>query len=382
MTSRIEQLPFELLLIIFNYLEAHDLVNAFGNLNSYFRSLLTSPQLRVHVNIIWTDVHNQVSSSVPPLENTDSLTTRILRSNRLVKFLRRNVSRLVHLNSCFRSPSVSSQICVHTNVNQIPSTSIWSVLPLESIDSLTTRLLYPNRLVEFLRQNMLRLVHLTTLKLDIENEDAEQVAFILPHLVSLKRLSINEISGNPYETNQSNLLFAILRMPNLRVCTWNPYYSGPLPMNTIGQENQPINTSIEQIYIKKNVKKSFVLFLLHHLPHLRILRLQYLDWSESTSYSQESLHTSLVVLAIGTVITSLVDLERLIRTIPHRCDLHITDWYMKNSEDEAALFDGHLKQLFDNIARVHVGTVLEVSADERDEMCGRITSCSWLTMKK
>jgi hypothetical protein len=55
---------------------------------------------------------------------------------------------------------------------------------------------------------------------------------------------------------------------------------------------------------------------------------------------------------------------------------------MKNSEDEAALFDGHLKQLFDNIARVHVGTVLEVSADERDEMCGRITSCSWLTMKK
>jgi hypothetical protein len=382
MTSHIEQLPFELLLIIFSYLEAHDLVNAFGNLNSYFRSLLTSPQLRVHVNIIRTDVHNQASRSVPPLEDTDSLTTRTLRRNRLVKFLRRNVSRLVHLNSCFRSPLVSSQIRVHTNINQVPSTSIWSVLPLESIDSLTTQILRPNRLVEFLRQNMLRLVHLTSLKLEIENKDVEQVAFILPHLVSLKRLSINELSQNPDDTNQSVLLFAIFRMPNLKVCTWSPYYLGPLFMNTIGQENQPINTSIEQMYINKNVTTSFVLFLLHHLPHLRILRLQYLDWSESTSYSQESLHTSLVVLAIGTVITSLVDLERLIRTIPHLCCLHVTDWYMRSSEDEAALFDGHLKQLFDTIACVHVGTVLEVSIDQRDEMYLRITSCSWLTMKK
>jgi hypothetical protein len=229
---------------------------------------------------------------------------------------------------------------------------------------------------------MLRLVHLTTLKLDIENKDAEQVAFILPHLVSLKRLSINELSGNSDETNQSNLLFAILRMPNLKVCTWNPYYSGALSMNKIWQENQPVNTSIEQIYINKNATTSFVLFLLHHLLHLRIFRLQYLDLPESTSYSQESLHTSLVVLAIGTVITSLADFERLIHTIPHLCDLHVTDWYMRSSEDEAALFDGRLKQLFDTIACVHVGTVLEVSVDERDEMHARITSCSWLTMKK
>jgi len=143
MTSCIEQLPFELLLIIFSYLEAHDLVNAFGNLNSYFRSLF-----------------------------------------------------------------VSSQIPVHTNINQVPSTSIWSILPLESIDSLTTRILHPDRLVEFLRQNMFRVVHLTTLKLDIENKDAEQVAFILPYLVSLKRLSINELSGNSDERNQLTLLFA------------------------------------------------------------------------------------------------------------------------------------------------------------------------------
>jgi hypothetical protein len=110
--------------------------------------------------------------------------------------------------------------------------------------------------------------------------------------------------------------------------------------------------------------------------------IQYLDWPESTSFSQGSLHTSLVVLAIGTIITSLADLERLIRTIPHLCCLHVTDWYLRNIEDEAALFDGRLKQLFDTIACVHVGIVLEVSIDEKDEMYARITSCSWLTMKK
>jgi hypothetical protein len=153
-------------------------------------------------------------------------------------------------------------------------------------------------------------------------------------------------------------------------------------MNMIGQKNQPVNTSIEQICINKNVTTSFVLFLLHHLPHLRILRLQYLDWPESNSYSQESLQTSLVVLAIGTVITSLADLERLIRTIPYLCWLHVTDWYMRDREDEATLFDSRLKQLFDTIACVHVGIVLEVAVDERVEMCARIISCSWLTMKK
>ncbi|CAF4303995.1 unnamed protein product [Adineta steineri] len=63
MPSKFEQLPIEIVLIIFQYLEAHDLVNGFGCLNSYFRSILLSPHLRVHVNIDTNDMGPQLQSN-------------------------------------------------------------------------------------------------------------------------------------------------------------------------------------------------------------------------------------------------------------------------------------------------------------------------------
>jgi hypothetical protein len=40
MSSRVEQLPVELWISIFSYIDIHDLFETFTNLNSYFDSLL------------------------------------------------------------------------------------------------------------------------------------------------------------------------------------------------------------------------------------------------------------------------------------------------------------------------------------------------------
>lgn len=51
MSLSIEHLPAELWLIIFSYLEGHDLQWTFSHLNSFFTALLGSPRLRVYYDV-------------------------------------------------------------------------------------------------------------------------------------------------------------------------------------------------------------------------------------------------------------------------------------------------------------------------------------------
>ena len=315
MASHIEQLSSELFFIIFSYLEIHDLVKAFGYLNSYFHSLLMSLQLHVYARINRAD------------------------------------------------------------------DSIWSLVRIESIRSLIPDLLHPEELTTFFRQNAPRFIHLTNLKLNIKNDDVDDIALLLSHLVNLQRLSINELSGNADQKNELTLLSAILRIPSLKVYEWQPFNSNALSLNTIEEQNLAINPSIEKLYIKNDVATSFVLFLFEHLPHMRILRLQYLSWLECTTSCQAILQMNLTVVAIGTANTSFSNLQQVIRVVPHLRCFRIIDWHMRDEEDRVALFNGRLERLLHNIACVHVGTVVETWDDQRDEVYKLITSCSWLTIR-
>ncbi|CAM4916360.1 unnamed protein product [Rotaria socialis] len=319
MPSSVEQFPIELWLKIFSYLEAHDLVKAFDNLNSYFRSILASHKLRLHVEINSKDIENTLST-----------------------------------------------------------TSIWSIIPLESIRLLTAQTSQSNLIVEFLLSNSSHLKHLTFLDLDVKSTYIKPLASILVNLVCIKTFSLREIQEVMNEEDKTNIFPCILRMHSLKQCILDLSSSKFLSTSATEQDNQPVNQTIKQLCINIGIKAEFFLFLIRHLLHVRLLRLQHLFWSESVYSLQGSLQSNIVAIVIGTANISFINLQRLIQTNPHLRCLHIIDWHMRDSDDKDALLDGRLHRLLDGIACIYVGTVLEAWDTEQDEMRAQITARSWL----
>ncbi|CAF4674507.1 unnamed protein product [Rotaria socialis] len=323
MPSSVEQFPIELWLKIFSYLEAHDLVKAFDNLNSYFRSILASHKLRLHVEINSKDIENTLST-----------------------------------------------------------TSIWSIIPLESIRLLTAQTSQSNLIVEFLLSNSSHLKHLTFLDLDVKSTYIKPLASILVNLVCIKTFSLREIQEVMNEEDKTNIFPCILRMHSLKQCILDLSSSKFLSTSATEQDNQPVNQTIKQLCINIGIKAEFFLFLIRHLLHVRLLRLQHLFWSESVYSLQGSLQSNIVAIVIGTANISFINLQRLIQTNPHLRCLHIIDWHMRDSDDKDALLDGRLHRLLDGIACIYVGTVLEAWDTEQDEMRAQITARSWLKHTK
>ncbi|CAF3486422.1 unnamed protein product [Rotaria socialis] len=322
MPSSVEQFPIELWLKIFSYLEAHDLVKAFDNLNSYFRSILASHKLRLHVEINSKDIENTLST-----------------------------------------------------------TSIWSIIPLESIRLLTAQTSQSNLIVEFLLSNSSHLKHLTFLDLDVKSTYIKPLASILVNLVCIKTFSLREIQEVMNEEDKTNIFPCILRMHSLKQCILDLSSSKFLSTSATEQDNQPVNQTIKQLCINIGIKAEFFLFLIRHLLHVRLLRLQHLFWSESVYSLQGSLQSNIVAIVIGTANISFINLQRLIQTNPHLRCLHIIDWHMRDSDDKDALLDGRLHRLLDGIACIYVGTVLEAWDTEQDEMRAQITARSWLVIR-
>ncbi|CAF4703449.1 unnamed protein product [Rotaria sp. Silwood2] len=94
MKTSIEHLPVELWISIFSYLEAHDLFQAFTDLNNYFDKLIASDYLLFHVRLGKSD-HNPLEYSIRPYWS-DSILNRIIslqpiiqhKTSHIPKFLR------------------------------------------------------------------------------------------------------------------------------------------------------------------------------------------------------------------------------------------------------------------------------------------------------
>jgi hypothetical protein len=105
MTSRVEQLPIELWISIFSYLEAHDLFEAFTNLNSYFDYLLASNHLQF--NIIFRRTDSKLFGRPSILNTDDSILNRTIsltfgwkhHGREFCQFLRFNIDQFTHLQS-------------------------------------------------------------------------------------------------------------------------------------------------------------------------------------------------------------------------------------------------------------------------------------------
>lgn len=100
-----EQLPIEIWLAIFQYLEGHDLFQAFQNLNSYFNQILTSHHLSFYIRLKVTDNNHQQYLTNPYW--SDSVLNRIVclrpivqsRSGYFLEFLRWHAKKLTRLQS-------------------------------------------------------------------------------------------------------------------------------------------------------------------------------------------------------------------------------------------------------------------------------------------
>ncbi|CAF1464129.1 unnamed protein product [Rotaria sordida] len=105
MKTSIEQLPVELWISIFSYFEAHDLFQAFTNLNNYFDQLIASDYLLFNVRLGKSD-HNPLEYSIQPYWS-NSILNRIIslhpiiqhKTSHIPEFLRWHCTKLIQLKS-------------------------------------------------------------------------------------------------------------------------------------------------------------------------------------------------------------------------------------------------------------------------------------------
>ncbi|UJR06592.1 hypothetical protein I4U23_010876 [Adineta vaga] len=125
-TTCLEQLPAELLLIIFSFMVGNDLINAFANLNSYFNSILHSSFFQLHL----FENKNTIDFPHVYIKNIRSLSD-IKYTRCAHRFVDLYISQLKHLQS------------LTINVDHSNNTPITSILPqLTDLEYLNIRFKY------------------------------------------------------------------------------------------------------------------------------------------------------------------------------------------------------------------------------------------------
>jgi uncharacterized protein YsxB (DUF464 family) len=236
MKTSIEQLPVELWISIFSYLEAHDLLQAFTNLNNYFNQLIASNYLLFHVELGKND-HNPLEYSIKPYW-PDSILNRIIsihpiiehKTSHIPEFLRWHCSQLIQLKSLIlklRGREIPVICSVLQQLNSLHYLSIECVpnqILLETILSVPT--LRVCRL-DFLRaltpinghSNNISNIEILDIKFQDDSKNSI-LNLLLSHMPKLKRLEI-KIPRIYYDN--SDLFFAepLFILSNLRTIKIN-----------------------------------------------------------------------------------------------------------------------------------------------------------------
>ncbi|CAF3904872.1 unnamed protein product, partial [Rotaria sordida] len=102
MIPQAENLPREIWLYIFTFLEGHDVVRSFSCLNVFFDSLLHSSHLQLHIRIRQNESNERLPESTWShinLQNIYSISVGRRKANCLIQFLRWHAQYLVSLRS-------------------------------------------------------------------------------------------------------------------------------------------------------------------------------------------------------------------------------------------------------------------------------------------
>lgn len=146
MATNIEDIPVELWFSIFSYLEAHDLLRAFINLNYYFQQLITSRQLLYNIQF---NKHNYSSLISIIYCSSNSILSQINSLEWIAKpqygylpqFLNKNISKFTQLRSLKIEiyPRQTSLICkILPELNLLDHLYIKS----ENIETLLIKILF------------------------------------------------------------------------------------------------------------------------------------------------------------------------------------------------------------------------------------------------
>ncbi|CAF1475559.1 unnamed protein product [Rotaria sordida] len=116
MKAYAEQLPIELWLSIFSYIEVHDLFQAFSNLNNYFDKLLSSKHLLLYVQLGSTIKNNNSKFNQSNFNWSNEILDRIIciqsfseyESNDLFQFLQSYSKKLIQLKSLIIQASIQN----------------------------------------------------------------------------------------------------------------------------------------------------------------------------------------------------------------------------------------------------------------------------------
>lgn len=235
MKTSIEHLPVELWISIFSYLEAHDLIKAFTNLNYYFDQLIASDYLLFNVKLGKID-HNPLEYSIKPYWS-DSILTRIIslqpiiqhKTSHIPEFLRWHCSELIQLKSLkvkIRGREIPSICIALQQFNSLYYLSIECVpnqILLEAILSVPS--IRVCRL-DFLRaltpincySNNISNIEILDIKLRDDSNNSI-INLLLSHMPKLKRLEINipEINFNNQNSFFNKSLFILSKLRTIKI---------------------------------------------------------------------------------------------------------------------------------------------------------------------
>lgn len=258
MQTYVEQIPIELWVSIFSYLEAHDLFQAFGNLNNYFDCLLASNYLLFWIKLRKNDSNsfqcpNGICLSDSVINRTVNL--QFLDENPYVyisKFLRLNVDKL------FRLQSLSITL---------PERDIQTIsIVLQELNSL--RYLYikckPN---QNLIEAILALSNLLLCKLDLYPSNST-ITYTSNKISNIEKLYINFHRRSDH--TMTRLL--ISNMPKLKRLTFITKNSSRRDTNLLFNRQLPIMKHLRIVELTMDyydITPNYFEYLFHNMPVLK-----------------------------------------------------------------------------------------------------------------
>jgi hypothetical protein len=265
MNTSIEDLPVELWISIFSYFEAHELLQAFSNLNNHFNQLIASDYLLFNVRLGKSN-QNPFDYSTQPywshsiLNRIHSLQSIIQdKTSHIPEFLRWHCSQLIQLKFLkikLRGREIPT-VCIA--LPQLHSLQYLSIKCLPNQLLLETILSVPALLVcqlDFLRpitpinsdSNSISNVEILNIKLQ-DNSHGSIMNLLLSHMPRLKRLEMNnyDIYVKNYEWIFFQSLFILPELRTVKV-KWSSNYSSPIVFQNLHQ-NLP---AVKRFYLHMN----------------------------------------------------------------------------------------------------------------------------------
>lgn len=244
MTTLIEDLPIELWISIFSYLEAHDLLRAFTNLNTYFDRLIVSDHLLLNVQIGKSD-HNPLDYSIQSYW-PDSILHRIIslrplvqhKTSHIPEFLRWHCTKLTqlkHLEVKVRGREIPTLCLVVQQLKSLQSLSIESIpnqMLLEAIlcvPSLRVCQLNFSESTISIDNNSKQISNVEKLDIKVKGDQHNSIlGFLLNRMPNLKRLEISS-SENYFDHCNSPFFNQAFILPELQTLKlkWSSAKSDP-----------------------------------------------------------------------------------------------------------------------------------------------------------